>query len=85
MCSSKKENFIKPSYMNPKIPSKKSRSFIESLTLILLEGNNSFNEFEPRLKSPPKKRFQLSAGLSLEKFNRILSVTNHILTAAKIL
>ena len=61
MCSSKKENFIKPSYMNPKIPSKKSRSFIESLTLILLEGNNSFNVLSPnlmnlsRVSNPPKK------------------------------
>ena len=36
-----------------------------------------FNEFKLRLKSP-KNRFQLSAGLYLEKFNTILNVTNHI-------
>ena len=34
---------------------------------------SEFNEFKPRLKSP-KNRFQLSAGLNLEKFN----ATNHI-------
>ena len=36
-----------------------------------------FNEFKPRLKSH-ENRFQLSAGLNLEKFNTILSGTNHI-------
>ena len=40
-----------------------------------------FNEFKPRLKSP-KNRFQMSAGLNLEKFNTILSETNHILAPA---
>ena len=38
---------------------------------------SELNEFEPRLKSL-KIRFQLSAGLNLEKFNTILSGTNHI-------
>ena len=38
---------------------------------------SEFNEFKPRLKSP-KNRFQLSAGLNLEKLNTILSETNHI-------
>ena len=38
---------------------------------------SEFNEFKPRLKSP-KNRFQLSTGLNLEKFNKILSGTNHI-------
>ena len=38
---------------------------------------SEFNEFEPRLKSS-KNRFQLSASLMLEKFNTILSGTNHI-------
>jgi len=33
---------------------------------------SEFNEFEPRLKSV-KNRFQLSAGLILEKLNTILS------------
>ena len=37
---------------------------------------SEFNEFEPRLKSA-KNRFQLS-----EKFNKILSETNHIWAAA---
>ena len=36
-----------------------------------------FNEFQPCLKSP-KNRFQLSAGLNLEKFNTILSEINHL-------
>ena len=43
-----------------------------------------FNEFEPRLKSV-KNRFQLSAGLNLKNFNTILSGTNHIWAAAKII
>ena len=38
---------------------------------------SEFNEFEPRLKSA-KNRFQLSAGLNLEKFIINLSGTNHI-------
>ena len=38
---------------------------------------SEFNEFKPRLKSA-KNRFQLSAGLNLEKFNTILSGINHI-------
>ena len=38
---------------------------------------SELNEFEPRLKSL-KIRIQLSAGLNLEKFNTILSGTNHI-------
>ena len=45
---------------------------------------SEFNEFEPRLKFP-KNRFQLSAGLNLEKFNTFLSETNHILAATQIL
>ena len=68
--------------MNPKIPSKKSRSFIESLTLILLEGNNSFHVLSPNLMNLSRV---LSVGLSLEKFNTILSGTNHILAAAQII
>ena len=36
-----------------------------------------FKEFEPRFKSA-KIRFKLSAGLNLETFDTILSVTNHI-------
>ena len=36
---------------------------------------SEFNEFEPRLKSA-KNRFQLSAVLTLEKLNTILSGTN---------
>ena len=42
---------------------------------------SEFNEFEPRLKSP-KNRFQLSAGLNLEKLKTILSRSNHILASA---
>ena len=38
---------------------------------------SEFNEFKPRLKSH-QNRFELSAGLNLEKFNTILSGTNHI-------
>ena len=44
---------------------------------------SKFDEFKPRLKSP-KNRFQLNAGLNLEKFNTILSGTN-IKAAAQIL
>ena len=36
-----------------------------------------FREFEPRFKSA-KTRFKLSAGLSLETVDTILSGTNHI-------
>ena len=42
---------------------------------------SEFNEFEPRLKSA-KNRFQLVAGLNLEKFNTILSGTNHFWASA---
>ena len=38
---------------------------------------SEFNKFEPRIKSV-KNRFQLSAGLNLEKLNTNLSGTNHI-------
>ena len=38
---------------------------------------SEINEFKPRLKSP-QNRFQLSAGLNLEKWNTIYSGTNHI-------
>jgi len=38
---------------------------------------SEFNEFEPQLKSA-RNRFQLSAGLNLEKLNTILSGTNYI-------
>ena len=38
---------------------------------------SEFNDFEPRLKST-KNRFQLNAGINLEKFNTIFSETNHI-------
>ena len=38
---------------------------------------SEFNEFNPRLNFP-KNRFQLSAGLNLEKLNTILSGPNHI-------
>ena len=38
---------------------------------------SEFNEFEPRLKSA-KNRFQLSAGLNLEKLYTLLSGNNHI-------
>ena len=38
---------------------------------------SEFKEFKPRLKSA-QNRFQLSAGLNLEKLNTILSETNHI-------
>ena len=42
-----------------------------------------FNEFVPRLKSA-KNRFQLFAGLNLEKLNTILSGTKYIWAAALI-
>ena len=38
------------------------------------ETESEFNEFKPRLKSP-QDRFQLSAGLNLEKLNTVLSET----------
>ena len=47
------------------------------------EPESEFNEFEPWLKSA-KNRFQLSAGLNLEKLNTILNGTNHILATAQI-
>ena len=45
--------------------------------MIFVVSESKFNEFESRLKSP-KNRFQLSGCLNLEKFNTILSGTNHI-------
>jgi len=38
---------------------------------------SKFDKFEPRLKSA-KNRFQLSAGLNLEKFDKLLSGINHV-------
>ena len=52
--------------------------FIISLSK-LIHPLPKFNEFKPRLKSP-QKRFQLSAGFNLEKLNKILSGTNHIMS-----
>ena len=46
---------------------------------------SEFNKFKPRRLKSPKNRFQLSAGLNLEKINTILSGTNHIWAAAQIL
>jgi len=46
-------------------------------TYIFTKTVSEFNEFKPRLKSP-NNRFQLSAGLNLEKHNTILRGTNHI-------
>ena len=43
---------------------------------------SKFNEFEPQLKST-KSRFQLSAGLNLEKCNPILSGINHFVPRLK--
>ena len=43
---------------------------------------SKFNEFKLRLKSP-RNRFQLSAGLNLEKFKTILSGTKHIFRCFK--
>ena len=48
---------------------------------IICLSESEVNEFEPRLKSA-KNRFQLNAGLNLEKLNTILSGTNHIWSAA---
>ena len=45
---------------------------LKFLVLKLKTAESEFNELEPRLKSA-KKRFQLSTGLNLEKFNTILS------------
>ena len=42
---------------------------------------SEFNDLKPSLKSA-KNRFQLSAGLNLEKLNTILSEINHIWAAA---
>ena len=53
------------------------------LILISLQSVSEFNEFQPSLKSA-KNRFQLSAGLNFEKFNTILSGTNHIGAAYQI-
>ena len=54
------------------------------LNLISYISESEFNEFEPRLKST-KNRFQLRAGLNLEKLNRILNRTTHIWAAAQVL
>ena len=50
---------------------------LDSFSDYTLYPVSEFNEFEPRLKSA-KNRFQLNAGLNLEKLNTILSGTNHI-------
>ena len=50
---------------------------IHNFCLQNLNPRVRFNEFDPRLKSA-KNRFLLSAGLSLETLNSILSEINHI-------
>ena len=48
------------------------------MSLLNIVNNKSlseFNEFQPRLKSP-KNRFQLSAGLNLEKFKQRPNLKN---------
>ena len=39
---------------------------------LTVRSESEFNEFKPRLKAA-KNRFQLSAGLNLEKFDTVLS------------
>ena len=39
---------------------------------LTVRSESEFNEFKPRLKAV-KNRFQLSAGLNLEKFDTVLS------------
>ena len=55
------------------------KSFVGSVQFVFLPETpeSEFNAFEPHLKSA-KNRFQLSAGLNLEKSNTTLSGTNHI-------
>ena len=59
----------------------KIKSLVTNSKSNIKETVSEFNEFEPRLKYA-KNRFQLSAGLNFEKFNTILSGTNHILAVA---
>ena len=63
---------------------KENEEWVESINFLGIQSKkksvSEFNEFKPRLKSP-KNRFQLSAGLNLEKFYTILSGTNHIWAA----
>ena len=51
--------------------------FLFVFDVIIEQTVSEFNEFKPRLKSP-RNRFQLSAGLNLEKFNTNISETNKI-------
>ena len=51
--------------------------FLFVFDVIIEQTVSEFNEFKPRLESP-RKRFQLSAGLNLEKCNTNLSETNKI-------
>ena len=50
------------------------------MAMLDIQPVSEFNEFEPRFKSV-KNRFQLSAGLNLEKLNTILSGTNYVWAA----
>ena len=54
---------------------------MHSILILFINLSPIFNELKPRLKSP-KNRFQLSAGLNLEKISTILSEANHIWAAA---
>ena len=49
---------------------------VSSVDIQIKRSVAEFNEFEPRLKSA-KNRFRLSTGFNQEKFNTILSETNH--------
>ena len=55
----------------------------QSWHLLLKSSESEFNEFESRLKSA-KNRFQLSAGLDLEKKDTVLNGINHIWSTAYI-
>ena len=65
------------------LPNEEQHFFSKDYNKLTLKETRRVNrleaelEFEPWLKSA-KNRFQLSAGLNLEKLNTILSGTNHI-------
>ena len=74
----REENSIRLKFSSTNYQKKNGGKIQFYLNFLLLKYPVSeFNEFKPRPKFA-KNRFQLSAGLNLEKLNTILSETNHI-------
>ena len=67
--------FLRPTTIENVLDSLPTKSKLSIYNNTSRSAVSEFNEFKPRLKSH-KNRFQLSAGLNVEKLNTILSKTS---------